>query len=287
MEKYRNKILSGNSVDLLKGIDDKTIDLTLTSPPYDNLRTYKGFVFPFEEIAKELYRITKDGGVVVWVVNDATINGSETGTSFKQALTFKDIGFNIQESFFSTFLTYALPGSLVMAESLIIGAPLLNIFIAVWLVNARLYPMTVSLMPLLMHKSQPRWKYYLSCHFVAVSAWLIMKNNYQNVDKKNRIDYWIGVGTATWSIAIIGTIIGFVTSDYLNKDLMIGFTIVNPVYFMCMMIGAMKTIQISLSIILGAILGPAFYFLSPEWSILFGGFIAGTIAYFVGVKYDK
>ena len=199
---------------------------------------------------------------------------------------FKDIGFNIQESFFSTFLTYALPGSLVMAESLIIGAPLLNIFIAVWLVNARLYPMTVSLMPLLMHKSQPRWKYYLSCHFVAVSAWLIMKNNYQNVDKKNRIDYWIGVGTATWSIAIIGTIIGFVTSDYLNKDLMIGFTIVNPVYFMCMMIGSMKTIQISLSIILGAILGPAFYFLSPEWSILFGGFIAGTIAYFVGVKYD-
>ena len=56
---------------------------------------------------------------------------------------------------------------------------------------------------------------------------------------------------------------------------------------MCMMIGAMKTIQISLSIILGAFLGPAFYFLSPEWSILFGGFIAGTIAYFVGVKYDK
>ena len=73
---------------------------------------------------------------------------------------FKNIGLNIQESFFSTFLTYALPGSLVMAESLIIGAPLLNIFIAVWLVNARLYPMTVSLMPLLMHESQPKWKYY-------------------------------------------------------------------------------------------------------------------------------
>ncbi len=200
---------------------------------------------------------------------------------------FKNIGFNIQESFFSTFLTYALPGSLVMAESLIIGAPLLNIFIAVWLVNVRLYPMTVSLMPLLMHESQPRWKYYLSCHFVAVSAWLIMKSNYQNVDKENRIDYWIGVGTATWSIAIIGTIIGFISSDYLNKDVMIGLAIVNPVYFMCMMIGAMKTIQITLSIILGAILGPAFYYLSPEWCILFGGFFAGTIAYFVGAKHDN
>ena len=200
---------------------------------------------------------------------------------------FKNIGFNIQESFFSTFLTYALPGSLVMAESLIIGAPLLNIFIAVWLVNARLYPMTVSLMPLLIHESQPKWKYYLSCHFVAVSAWLIMKSNYQNVNKENRIDYWIGVGTATWSIAIIGTIIGFITSDYLNKDIMIALAIINPVYFMCMMIGAMKTVQISSSIILGAILGPAFYFITPEWCILFGGFFAGTVGYFLGAKNDN
>ena len=71
---------------------------------------------------------------------------------------FKTIGLNIQESIFSTFLTYALPGSLIMAESLIVGASLLNIFLAVWLVNARLYPMTVSLFPLLTHKNQPRFK---------------------------------------------------------------------------------------------------------------------------------
>ena len=194
----------------------------------------------------------------------------------------KNLGFNLQESVFSTFLTYALPGSLVMAESMMVGASLLNIFLAVWLVNVRLYPMTVALMPLLMHEKQPRWKYYLSCHFVAVSAWLIMKNNYQLVDKENRIDYWIGVGTATISIAIFGTIIGFLSSDYLNKDMMIGLAIVNPVYFTCMMVGAMKTIQITLSVVLGAILGPLFFLLSPEWSILFGGFIAGTIAFFIG-----
>ena len=65
----------------------------------------------------------------------------------------KNLGFSIQESIFSTFLTYALPGSLVMAESMFIGASLFNIFVAVWLVNARLYPMTVSLMPLLIHLS--------------------------------------------------------------------------------------------------------------------------------------
>ena len=194
----------------------------------------------------------------------------------------KNLGFNIQESIFSTLLIYALPGSLVMAESLLVGASLLNIFLAVWLVNARLYPMTVSLMPLLLHKSQPRWKYYLSCHFIAVSAWLIMKSRYQSVEKKHRIDFWIGIGTATWSVAILGTLIGFLSADFLNKDMMIGLAIVNPVYFMCMMVGAMKTIQVSLSVILGAILGPLFFFISPEWSILYGGFSAGTIAFFIG-----
>jgi len=169
-----------------------------------------------------------------------------------------------------------------MAESFLVGASLINIFIAVWLVNTRLYPMTVALMPLLLHKSQPRWKYYLSCHFIAVSAWLIMKGKYQSVEKKHRIDFWIGIGTGTWSIAIVSTVIGFLASDYLNKDMMIGLAIVNPVYFTCMMVGAMKSLQISLSIILGAILGPAFFFISPEWSILYGGAAAGTIAYFVG-----
>ena len=194
----------------------------------------------------------------------------------------KNVGFTIQESIFSSFLIYALPGSLVLAESIFIGASLINIFLAVWLVNARLYPMTVSLMPLLMHESQPKWKYYLSCHFIAVSAWLIMKNNYEVVNKKNRIDFWIGIGTATWCVAILGTIIGYYASDYLNKDMMIGLAIVNPVYFSCMMVGSMKNLQVSLSIILGAILGPLFFFMSPEWSILYGGFIAGTIAFFIG-----
>ena len=82
----------------MKGIPDKGVDMVLTSPPYDNLRDYKGYSFNFEGIAKELYRIIKDGGVVVWVVGDATIKGSETGTSFRQALYFKEIGFNLHDT---------------------------------------------------------------------------------------------------------------------------------------------------------------------------------------------
>jgi site-specific DNA-methyltransferase (adenine-specific) len=98
--KFENcHVMLGDCLSRMKEIPHDSIDLTVTSPPYDNLRTYKGYSFDFEGIAKELYRITKEGGVVVWVVNDATIKGSETGTSFRQALYFKDVcGFNLHDT---------------------------------------------------------------------------------------------------------------------------------------------------------------------------------------------
>lgn len=97
------KLLHGDCLDKMKEMADGSIDLTVTSPPYDNLRTYNGNIDQwnfkkFQDIADELYRITRNGGVVVWVVGDATIDGSETGTSFKQALYFKEIGFNIHDT---------------------------------------------------------------------------------------------------------------------------------------------------------------------------------------------
>ena len=194
----------------------------------------------------------------------------------------KNIGFNFQQSFFSTFFTYALPGQLVMAESFLVGASLVNIFIGVWLVNARLFPIAVSMFPLLKSKKQPKWKYYISCHFLAVSSWLIMKKDYRKINLDNRIDFWMGIGTATWSIAIFSTILGYLVSDYLSKDMMIGLAIVNPIYFFCMLLGTMKNIAIGTSVILGTILGPLFYLVSPEWCILYGGVTAGIVAFFAG-----
>lgn len=98
MKDYLNKIINGDCLQVMKKFPDNVIDLCVTSPPYDNLRVYKGYVFPFDEIAKELYRVTKEGGIVVWVVSDATINGSETGTSFKQALKFMEVGFKLHDT---------------------------------------------------------------------------------------------------------------------------------------------------------------------------------------------
>ncbi len=91
-------VFCGDCASVLAEMPGELFDLTVTSPPYDNLREYDGYTFPFEAIAQQLFRVTKNGGVVVWIVGDATVNGSETGTSFKQALFFKELGFNLHDT---------------------------------------------------------------------------------------------------------------------------------------------------------------------------------------------
>lgn len=117
-----NKIYNEDCLTTLSKIENDTLDLTITSPPYDDLRTYNnhisgkktefnGYSFDFENIAKELYRTTKNGGVVVWVIGDGTENGSETGTSFRQALFFKEVGFNIHDTMIYMKNNFSNPSS--------------------------------------------------------------------------------------------------------------------------------------------------------------------------------
>lgn len=92
-----NKIYRSDCVEFMKSMDENSIDLTVTSPPYDELRNYKGYSFDFENIAKQLFRITKKGGIVVWVVGDKIKKGNKSLTSFKQALYFQQVGFNVHD----------------------------------------------------------------------------------------------------------------------------------------------------------------------------------------------
>ena len=95
-----NKNYNESNLETMAKMPDCFVDLTVTSPPYDGLRTYNGYCFDFENVAKELFRVTKQGGVVVWIVGDATIKGCETLTSFKQALYFKEVGFNVDTNIY-------------------------------------------------------------------------------------------------------------------------------------------------------------------------------------------
>lgn len=98
------QLMFGDCLERMKEIPDGSVDLTVTSPPYDCLRSYNNNIDKswtnkkWEPIIKELYRVTKNGGIVVWVVGDATVKGSETGTSFKQALYFMECGFNLHDT---------------------------------------------------------------------------------------------------------------------------------------------------------------------------------------------
>lgn len=96
-EDFINQIICGDCIEVMKLIPDNTIDLVVTSPPYDELRTYKGYVFDFESIAQELFRVIAKNGVVVWVVGDKIKNGNRSLTSFRQALYFQDVGFNVHD----------------------------------------------------------------------------------------------------------------------------------------------------------------------------------------------
>ena len=111
-----NQVYCGDAIEVMKNFGANYVDLTVTSPPYDNLRTYNNSSIwnweVFAEIARQLSRVTKQGGVVVWIVGDATIKGSETGTSFKQALYFKEIGFNLHDTMIWEKQTFTATGSL-------------------------------------------------------------------------------------------------------------------------------------------------------------------------------
>jgi len=104
-------IENGDCLDLLKRLPSECIDLTVTSPPYDNIRDYKGYSFRFEEIAIELFRVTKQGGVLVWIVADGTTNGSESGTSFRQALFMKECGFSLNDTMIWEKDSFSFPES--------------------------------------------------------------------------------------------------------------------------------------------------------------------------------
>jgi DNA modification methylase len=106
-----NKIYVENCTETMSRLPSGCIDLVLTSPPYDNLRTYNGYSFDFEKIASELIRVLKDNGIIVWVVGDATVKGSETGTSFRQALHFMNLGLKLHDTMIFEKNSPAYPAS--------------------------------------------------------------------------------------------------------------------------------------------------------------------------------
>ena len=203
---------------------------------------------------------------------------------FALGALFKNSGLNAMQSFLSTLIGFALPGQLVMAETLIVNGTLLNILIAVFLTNARLYPMTVNLVPVIRQNNRPRWHYYFLAHFIAVTSWVYMLSNYNKINKENRFSFFLGLGVTLWVLSTIATVIGFYTAGIISKKVFVAIIFLNPIYFMCMIVSVLNKLHIILTVFLSIILAPILFLVTPDWSVLLAGLISGIISYFFFIR---
>ena len=203
---------------------------------------------------------------------------------FALGALFKNSGLNAMQSFLSTLIGFALPGQVVMAETLIVNGTLLNILIAVFLTNARLYPMTVNLVPVIRQKNRPRWHYYFLAHFIAVTSWVYMLSNYNKISKENRFSFFLGLGVTLWVLSTIATVIGFYTAGIISKKVFVAIIFLNPIYFMCMIVSVLNKLHIILTVFLSIILAPILFLVTPDWSVLLAGVISGIISYFFFIR---
>ena len=193
----------------------------------------------------------------------------------------KSSGFDLFQSLASTLFTFALPGQFVMAETIVAGGTLVNIFFAVLLTNARLFPMTVNLIPVIRHPHYPKWKYYLLCQVVAVTAWFNMFAVHKKLKQEDKFDYFWGLGSFLWCTSIICTVSGYLISHLVSHEILVGFVFINPIYFLIMTLTNLKEKKLISSIILGAIFSSVLFRFIPDWSVLISGISAGSIGFFI------
>jgi len=203
---------------------------------------------------------------------------------FALGALFKNAGLNATQSFLSTLISFALPGQVVMAETVIVHGTFLNIFLSVYLTNARLYPMTINLIPVIREQGRPKWHYYLISHLIAVTSWVHMLNNYKTIDKGNRFSFFLGLSATLWILSTIATVIGFYAAGLISKNIFIAVIYLNPIYFMCMIVTGLNKKHIILTIILSVILSPLLFLVTPSWSVLISGLASGIISYLIFIR---
>jgi len=190
-------------------------------------------------------------------------------------------GFDLYQSFLSTFFTFALPGQFVMAETILAGGTLLNIFLAVLLTNSRLYPMTVNITPVIRNSNIPKWKEYLGAHFIAVTSWFNFFAVEKSINQEDKFDYFFGLGGFLWGNSVICTVAGYLFSNLVSHEILIGLVFINPMYFLVMTVSNLKEKKLICSIFLGAVLSILLNDFFPGWSVLIAGITSGTLGYFI------
>lgn len=191
----------------------------------------------------------------------------------------RESGLGVWLGLFSTLSAWALPGQVALVELHGVGASLVVISLAVALTNARLMPMTITLMPLIHDPAVPRWRYYVYSHFVAVTAWAFSMRRCPEMPRDVRLPYFIGFASVLWAASLIGTAVGFLLADAVPQEITLGLVFLNPIYFMLILATDLRHRARVLALGLGAVLGPALHTVSHDWGLMLTGLIAGTVAF--------
>jgi predicted branched-subunit amino acid permease len=188
-------------------------------------------------------------------------------------------GLDVWLGLFSTFSGWALPGQIVVVELYSLGGSLLVVAAAVAMTNARLLPMTVSLMPYLRHRGTPAWRYYLFANHVAVTAWAASMRVCPRLPTDQRLPYFAAFGTALWTMCLVTTAAGFYLSGLLPGFVTLGLVFLNPIYFMLVFVADARHRARILALGAGALLGPPLHLVSADWGLLITGVLAGSLAF--------
>ncbi|MFI4989210.1 MAG: AzlC family ABC transporter permease [Alphaproteobacteria bacterium] len=179
----------------------------------------------------------------------------------------------------TTFGMWALPGQVALVELYGAGASFLVIAATVALTNARFLPMTVVLMPHLRTGHAPRWVFYAVAHLVAVTSWVFAMQRCPQLAEEKRLPYFFGLTFVLWLGCFAGTAGGFVLAGGLPHVVSLGLVFLNPLYFMLIFAADLRERARLYSLAVGAVLGPLFHLLSPEWGLPLTGIVAGTLAF--------
>ena len=193
----------------------------------------------------------------------------------------KSSNFNLLQSFLSTFFAFALPGQFVMAETLLSGGNLLNVFFAVLFTNARLFPMTMHIIPTLKSSKFKSWKYFILCHFIAVTAWINYISVYRTININHRYQYFFGLAGSLWFSSVIFTMVGFIFSSLVSYKLLIALVFFNPMYFLIMTLKNLINKQLIFVFFLSVSITPILYIFLKDWAVILSGLFSGTIVFFI------
>ena len=190
-------------------------------------------------------------------------------------------GLDVWHGLVSTATGWALPGQVAMLELYSVGASLVAVAAAVALVNARLLPMTITLMPLLHGPHVPRWLYYFAANWIAVTAWALGLRALPRLPPEERMPFFLGMGIPLWAATLVTTALGFALAGAVPLYVTLGLVFLNPIYFMLVFAADLRLRSRILALILSALLGPPLYLVTPDWSLITAGVAAGSGAFFV------